>query len=503
MRQREGDMTVSGGARSARRGWPIAVAAVALALGGLAAITVAGRPGPGPVLATVALGSSVGLPAIGVDEVVGRAYVVANSRSSAGPQAATVRVLNTATGALVGTAALPGQTGGEMVMVVDTRRGRVYVASSGGTSCSSTGSGSQTCTATSAAFVALDARTGQSLHTLPVDAGRGLALDGRTGLLYALPSGGTVGGGAPTLLRAIDGRSGRIVRAIVLPGDAQGGGFGALALDGSVLVAVRVSFGRPGALRASADVVDLARGRLVGHIALPGAGFVVPYRPSLVDAARGRAYISLGAYGAVAGQVEVIDTRRATLLRATTTGRGLGSIVQDTRMGRVYTTALGAFRTITTRTRGGGAATTQAPTGVGGLRVLDARSGALVRSVPIGLGATGVAVDERRGRVYALSIGPADARGGLTRPGTLSVVNERSGQVVRTLAVGAVPLTLALDRRHDRLLVGCAGAFGGTPDDPWGWVPGQVRHLLPFLPRPPAPISTPQGSVLVLDTTRL
>jgi hypothetical protein len=105
--------------------------------------------------------------------------------------------------------------------------------------------------------------------------------------------------------------------------------------------------------------------------------------------------------------------------------------------------------------------------------------------------------------VYVLSIGAVDARGGLTRPGALSVVDERSGQVVRTLAVGAVPLALALDRRHDRLLVGCIGAFGGTPDDPWGWAPGPVRRLLPFLPHPPAPIRTPQGSVLVLDTTRL
>jgi len=30
-----------------------------------------------------------------------------------------------------------------------------------------------------------------------------------------------------------------------------------------------------------------------------------------------------------------------------------------------------------------------------------------------------------------------------------------------------------------------------------------VRRLLPFLPRPPAPTSTPQGSVMILDTTRL
>ncbi len=250
-------------------------------------------------------------------------------------------------------------------------------------------------------------------------------------------------------------------------------------------------------------MVDVAQGRLVRHIPLPGTGFVDLYHPPLIDEARGRAYVGLGGYGYGVGGVEVIDTRRATLLRATATGAGFGDIAEDTRTGRIFTTALGGMRTVTTRPPGGGTSTTQVPVGIGSLRVLDAGSGVLLRSLPIGVGTTDVAVDERRGRVYVLSIGPPDARGGLTRPGALNVVDERSGQVVHTLAVGAVPLTLALDRHHDRLLVACIGSFGGTPDDPWGWVPGQVRRLVPFLPHPPAPIRTPQGSVLVIDTTRL
>jgi len=34
-------------------------------------------------------------------------------------------------------------------------------------------------------------------------------------------------------------------------------------------------------------------------------------------------------------------------------------------------------------------------------------------------------------------------------------------------------------------------------------VPAPVRRLLPFLPRPPAPIRTPQGSLMILDPARL
>jgi len=411
-----------------------------------------------------------------------------------------VRVLDTATGALVRTAALPGQTSGGVAVAVDARRGRVYAASAGSTICGTPGGGTQSCTTTGAALVALDARTGHPVRTLGVDAGLALTVDGRTGLLYALPT-----GGATDLLRVLDPGSGRVVRTIVLPGSGQGIGFGVLAIEGSGphLVVARSSAGWLGGPRWSVDVVDVAQERLLRHIPLPGTGFVAPYHPPLFDEARGRAYVDVGSYGYGVSWMATIDTRRGTLLRATTTGAGFDAIAEDTRTGRVFTTALGALRTVTTRTPGGGTSRTQVPAGIGGLRVLDAGSGVLLRSMPIGVGTTDVAVDERRGRVYVLSIGAADARGGLTRRGMLSVVDERSGQVVRTLAVGSVPLTLALDRRHDRLLVGCIGAFGGTPDDPWGWVPSQVRHLLPFLPHPPAPIRTPQGSVLILDTTRL
>ena len=472
-----------------------------VATAGLILIAVIYRPEASPVLATLAVGPSAGLPSIGVDEEAGRAYVVARPGGLGG--AGAVRVLDTVSGAVVGTTTLPGQNGGQVAVAVDVRRGRAYAASSGSTSCSPTGGGSQTCATIGAALVVLDARTGRPLRSLPVDAGRALAVDERTGLLYILPSAGGTTPGGTMLLRALDPLSGRVVRTIVLPGDGRGFGFATLAIDerGRRLVVARTLFSPRGGPVGSADIVDVASGRLLRHLSLPGAGFVSLYHPPLIDGARGRAYVASGGYGNGAGVVVILDTRRGALLRTVATGSGLGDIAEDARTGRVFTTALGALRTVTTRTQGG-TSTTSMPAGVGSLRVLDVR-GALLQSLSIGVGTTDVAVDERRGRVYALSFGPADAHGGLTRPGALSVVDERSGQVVRTIATGTVPIALALDRRHDRLLVGCIGAFGGTPDDPWGWVPGPVRRLLPFLPRPPSPIRTPQGSVMILDTTRL
>lgn len=75
----EGEGTM-GASRTVRRrplasAGVITLAAVALTL--LVVAGVARRPPPGPVLATIAIGSWAGLPAIGVDEVAGRAYVAA------------------------------------------------------------------------------------------------------------------------------------------------------------------------------------------------------------------------------------------------------------------------------------------------------------------------------------------------------------------------------------------------------------------------------------------
>jgi len=492
--------------RMVRRRRPGVAVLLALGVIGLALAIVAGRPGPGPVLTTIAVGSFSGVASISVDEGAGRAYVVADSGGGSGHE--VVRVLDTTRATVVRTAALPGQLFGLTTVLVDARRGRAYTASTGSASCISSGGGPQTCTITGAAVVVLDARTGQPLRTLAVDAGRGLAIDGRTGLLYALPTaGGTPSGGPPTPggppthVTVIDPRTGRVVQTIALPGGGgQGFGVGTLAIDarGGRLVVVRTfasGFRGSGTPPSAVDVVALADGRLLRHAPLPGARFG-PFGSLLIDEPRERAFFIAGA------GVSTLDPQRGTLVRVTPTGGGVGTLVEDARTGHVFTTTLGPLRVVAMGA-GNSAARTQVPAGVGSLRMLDARSGALLRTLPIGPATTGVAVDERRGRVYVLSVGFADAHNRLTRPGTLSVVDERSGQSVRTLAVGAVPVLLALDRRHDRLLVGCIGAFGGTPDDPWGWVPGPVRRLLPFLPRPPAPTSTPQGSVMILDTTRL
>jgi len=316
--------------RMVRRRRPGVAALLALGVIGLSLAIVAGRPGPGPVLTTIAVGSFSGAASLSVDEGAGRAYVVADSGGGSAGHA-VVRVLDTTRATVVRTTALPGQPFGLTTVLVDARRGRAYTASTGSTSCSSSGGGPQTCTTTGAAVVVLDARTGHPLRTLAVDAGRGLALDGRTGLLYALPTaGGTPSGGPPTpgsgttRVTVIDPRTGRVVRTIALPGGGgQGGDVGTLAIDarGGRLVVVRTvpsGFRGSGTPPSAVDVVALVDGRLLRHALLRHAPLTAarfgPFGSLLIDEPRERAFFIAGA------GVSTLDPQRGTLVRVTPTG---------------------------------------------------------------------------------------------------------------------------------------------------------------------------------------
>jgi len=477
---------------------------IVAALLALPLIAVTWSLSTGPLLGTVAVRPSLGFARIVVDERVGQAYVSTDDGGGPG----RVRVLDMARGALLRTIAMPATVG---TMVVDARRGRVYAAGSGPGRCASIGPGVNTYAPAGAGIAVLDAQTGRLLRVLPVDAGGALALDDRTGALYAVPSGGMSPGGpggAASIVRAIDPNTGRTMRTVRLPAPGQRFGLVTLGIDGhdGRLIAAHTALtpvGRTGAMAWSVavDVVDVRDGQLLFHIPLGTGQFDVD-RPPLIDAPRGRAFIAIGGASAGPVRIVVLDIRRGVLLRTTTMAGSLGGIAEDTRTGRVFTTLQGAVRWAPART-GNGASTTSVPAGMGSLQMSDAWGGALLRVLPIGLGTTDVAVDERRGRVYVLNVGAADAHNGLTRPGTLSVVDERSGRVVRTFAVGAIPIALGLDRRHDRVLVECFGAFGVPPNDPWGWVPRSLRRLLPFVPPPPTPAHPAQGSVMIFDAARL
>jgi YVTN family beta-propeller protein len=136
-------------------------------------------------------------------------------------------------------------------------------------------------------------------------------------------------------------------------------------------------------------------------------------------------------------------------------------------------------------------------TGDDSLSILDARSGAPLHTVALDQNPAAVAVDERRGRVYVASGGATDAAGNLVGPGSVDVLDARTGQITRTMAVGVAPSAVAVDERSGAAFVVNAGGMVSRPSA-WAWLPRGVRRWLPFLPSPDAQTHTVPGSLSVV-----
>lgn len=223
------------------------------------------------------------------------------------------------------------------------------------------------------------------------------------------------------------------------------------------------------------------------------------------------------------GTVSVLDTRRWAVIRTVHLGMDAGhaSIAVDPRTSRVFVGA-GSVVTVldassgaivgTTNLNGAinGLAVDAAPRGGApngqvfvaqeqGVSVLNARDGRVVRTLLDGTAAGAVAVDARRHR---LVVTPAAAFDNTRLPSGLSVVSivdEHSGIILRTVPVGVAPIAAAVDARSGRAVVVNAG--GSVPvSDPWAWVPSWLRARIPWI-APPPPTRTLPGSVSVFEDT--
>jgi DNA-binding beta-propeller fold protein YncE len=127
--------------------------------------------------------------------------------------------------------------------------------------------------------------------------------------------------------------------------------------------------------------------------------------------------------------------------------------------------------------------------------MLDARSGALIRTVVLSDGPGPLVVDERAGRVVVLT---------RSWPGTIShvsILDARTGALLRTLPVGVRANGMAVDERNGHVLVINGPDFVIVPDS-WAWLPAWLRRRLPFLP-PPGRHSRPvRSGVTMIDPMR-
>src|SRR2546423_3653259 len=154
----------------------------------------------------------------------------------------------------------------------------------------------------------------------------------------------------------------------------------------------------------------------------------------VVDAQTHRAFIPTIPFGVGSASMNVLDTDPGAILRRLAIGgNGSPPPVVDERAGRVVIAA-------SVQVRSG-------PGGAGIVRVLDARSGAPVRAVTVGLFPQGVAVDEQTGRAFVTSPGFAGA-------GLVGVLDTRTVRLLRTVNVGMDPHDqILVDTRRERVFV--------------------------------------------------
>ena len=93
-----------------------------------------------------------------------------------------------------------------------------------------------------------------------------------------------------------------------------------------------------------------------------------------------------------------------------------------------------------------------------------------------------------------------ELRGGVT------VIDERSGAIVRTISVGGTPDSMSVDERTGRVFVADSGGVV-IGSDPWqqvpAWVPRQLYNWLPFLPRPGSTSRVMPPSMVIIDEAEL
>jgi YVTN family beta-propeller protein len=309
-------------------------------------------------------------------------------------------------------------------------------------------------------------------------------VDPRSGHVFLTTQGGFGFGYTVTML---DGRDGAMLHSADLPGT--------MPMD--VVVDARTN--RVFATNTgdnSVSTLDAGRGHLLRTVKVGSTPIDVS-----VDSLTDRAFVPNNG----ANTVSVLDARTGALLRMITVAPHPATAVVDEQTGRVFVmhgrgSTLGAYSSFVA---------TFHQVGQVGVTMLDARTGAVLRTLSVGGSVgddpvgwappTNSAVDVRRGRVFVIN--RFDPGG--TGDGSVSVLDARSGSLLHTIGVGRHPISLAVDEATARLFVVNTNAGCVRTPGLWQYVPSFARWLMPFLPGPPKPTCNMPGTVTVIDTSHL
>jgi len=455
----------------ARRTWRLPLAAGLIALLGVTGLAVTRSAGPDPVIRTIPIGPRI--TSVAVDEQAGRVFVGTSDASDSGGR---LNILDTTTGALIHADRLSDGPGD---IVVDARAGHVFVSAG-----------------SSGAISMLDARSGKVVRTFSVGPYPSeMALDRRDGRLYAATPNFSacpryVTSAPCNTVDVFDTSSGHPLRAFTVQGRV-----GAMAVDGRANRLIIA--GDDGLRRGTLNVFDATSGRLLSSARI-GLQLGFPTgRAVAVDETAGRAFVLSSNFPTTAsGDIYVLDSHSGALLSTRALSSLPTGVAVDSGAGRAFVTTLGPVK----HTGGGGGLV---PAGVGGVSILDARRGAIVRTIVAGVGSFGVASDAHSGHVLVTNVGTLDDSGSGTfdGAGSVTILDGRTGRVLHTVSSGVFPAQIVVDARRGRAFV----VNNGGPvraHDAWAWVPPWLRRALPFLPRASGATRQAPSSITVLDTTR-
>jgi len=349
---------------------------------------------------------------VAVDNRTAHAFVTSDSDNSIGGH---VTMLDATSGALLRTVALPLMPG---ALALDPRAARVYVVGA-------------TDTASDGAVSILDARSGRLLRTITLPLlTRGIAVDERDGRVY-VGSAGAGYTGSRGVVTVLDATTGRRLHTVSVTGDPW-----ALAVDDwtrhLVIAGFRwVTAGGGGYATTHLTTLDAGSGHVIRDLALGRVGISA----LTVDDHAGRAvaltnnFFGSSGVNPNSGAVQILDTTTGVLVQSTPlTGLPI-ALVADVHTGRVVVTHNGPARVVTTTQTGPGGgvqgrSVSLAPTGQGRVSVLDTRSGRILRTAQVdGVPGT-VALGVTSRHVLVASASPSGTTGQPPGSGTVTLLDE-------------------------------------------------------------------------------
>jgi DNA-binding beta-propeller fold protein YncE len=250
-------------------------------------------------------------------------------------------------------------------------------------------------------------------------------------------------------------------------------------------LAVSVSTGRLFVVNGgggTVSVVDTRSEQLLRTVNVPTA---VDGATAAVDSRIARVFV------AGSGSLSVLDSRSGALLKTVTLESQ--SVQWSALPAQSGSVLLGTMTGMAVDERAGRVYILES----GVLSIVDAGSGGVLRRMLVGSDATALALDARDGHLLLSRMGGADSSGSIEGAGSLEVLDPITGAVLRTISVGIAPIAVAVDERAGRVIVVDSGGDHSAAD-PLGWLPSGLRQRLPFVPAGRSGVRRDPARVLVL-----